>query len=154
MWVFLRDSFLAITEHEAESRLLDVRARIRGDIEKVFPEADVVETIEGDYRFRTALPRERVAQAMSLRTSKVNYVSFEDATEGAERRLVHHDVWNVMFDEQNRRYGPPTLDVDGEEKPLPRYVLEDPRYDITPPADEPLAQADQVSGQPELTPAE
>jgi hypothetical protein len=132
MWVFMWDSMLSIVEHATEPKLLNVYARIRGDIEKVFPEADVLEAVEGDYRFRTSLPRERVAQAVSLRVAKINYPVFGDAIEDQERTDAYLQVWSSMYDEQQRRYGPPTLpDVDDlEPAPVPRYVLEDERYSL------------------------
>ena len=36
-----------------------------GDIEEVFPSADVMETPYADYRFRAWLPRSEVTQALS-----------------------------------------------------------------------------------------
>ena len=130
MWVFMRDSMLALVEHPTEPKIMNVFARIRGDIEKVFPEADVIEAVEGDYRFRTSLPRDRVTQALGLRVGKIDYHSFSDAIEDEERRNTYLQVWSAMYDEQQRRYGPAPLDVDVEHKPVPKYVLEDARYSL------------------------
>ena len=132
MWVFMRDSFLSIVEHATEPKLLNVYARIRGDIEKVFPEADVIEAVEGDYRFRTSLPRERVTQAVSLRMSKIDYPVFGDVLSDKERGDAYLQVWSQMYDEQQRRYGPPPVPHVEDEvvKPAPRYVLEDERYSL------------------------
>jgi hypothetical protein len=137
MWVFMKDAFLSIVEHEAEPRLLHIRGRVRGDIEKIFPEADVVETIEGDYRFRTSLPRERVAQAVALRLSKINYTNFKNSVADMDRKQAYIDVWSAMYDEQHRLYGVPPTDADMVEPKPPRYVLEDPRFDMEVPSEEP-----------------
>lgn len=128
----MQDAFLSVVEHEAESRLLQVRGRMRGDIERVFPEADVIEAVDGDYRFRTSLPRERVAQAISLRIGKIDYTGFPSTIKENDRRSAYINVWNAMYDEQQRLYGPPPRDEDPVILDRPRYELEDERYRIVP----------------------
>ena len=130
MWIFMQDSFLSVTEHEVDSKLLEVSSRMRGDIERIFPEADVIETITGDYRFCTTLPRERVVQAISLRVGKIKYPSFHSTVADADRRAAYINVWSAMYDEQQRLYGPPPPDSDAVVAPRPRYELEDPRYSL------------------------
>ena len=56
MWLFTSKSFLSVVadkENPKGDRLL-VRSRIAGDIEELFPSADVMETPYADYRFRAA----------------------------------------------------------------------------------------------------
>jgi hypothetical protein len=133
---------LSIVEHPSEPKLMNVYARIRGDIERNFPEADVFEAIGGDYRFRTSLPRERVAQAISLRLMKVDYTVFGDAIDEQERANAYVQVWSAMYDEQQRRYGPVPLESDTSEKPAPKYVLEDARFSLEPLEEEFVADAE------------
>ena len=52
MWVYLNNSFLSIVENMDDSRLPHVRARKKDDIEAVFPDADVLATPAGDYKYR------------------------------------------------------------------------------------------------------
>lgn len=106
MWVFLRDSYLSIVQDDPESRLLQVRARIRGDIERVFPEADVAEDEASDYRFCAALSRDRVAHAIALQVSHVDYASLVETTplEDDDRREAYTSVWARMAEEQTRLY--------------------------------------------------
>jgi hypothetical protein len=131
MWVFMRDSMLSIVEHDSEPKLMNVYARLRGDIEHIFPEADVVEAVDGDYRFRTSLPRERVVQAVALKVSKIDYPVFGDALDDQDRREAYMQVWSAMYDEQQRRYGPAPADTDETVAPShPTYVLEDARFSL------------------------
>ena len=67
MWIFMPDAFVSIAEHAEDSRLLIIRARIQGDIERVFPEAQVMETPLEDYRFRASLSRDRVSHVIASR---------------------------------------------------------------------------------------
>jgi NAD(P)-dependent dehydrogenase (short-subunit alcohol dehydrogenase family) len=64
MWIFLKDSFLSIVDKGGDGTTLLVRARKRGDIENVFPNAKVVEGGGTDYGFRARIHREEVAQAI------------------------------------------------------------------------------------------
>ena len=43
MWIQFNNAFLSIVENRDNKLELLVRARIKGDIEKIFPEADVFE---------------------------------------------------------------------------------------------------------------
>ncbi len=130
MWLFLPDAYISVTEHESEPRLVCVRARVRGDLESLFPEADIAETIDRDYRFATSLPKERVSQVVSLRIAKLNYASFFEAIPDEDRKQAYIQVWGAMYEEQNRLYGPPAPDVDAVEPERPRYQLEDARYTL------------------------
>lgn len=130
MWIFMQDAFLSVTEHESEPRLYVIGARVRGDIEHVFPEADVIEAVDGDYRFCTSLPRDRVVQAISLRLGKIKYPMFHTMISDAERKAAYINVWGAMYDEQQRLYGPPPADKDEVIMPKARYDLEDERYSL------------------------
>ncbi len=97
------DAFVSISEHAEEPRLLVVRARIQGDIERVFPEAQVMETPSEDYRYRASIYRERVAQVMSNRVHHVDYLSVSGSIEDPERWSTYVGVLTAMQEEQQRR---------------------------------------------------
>lgn len=112
MWIFLRDSFLSIVQHEDEPRLLEVRGRFRGDIERIFPEANVAEDLRGDYRFRAVIARERVAHVIALRLQHLDYTSLFEQVAGTSRSGAYDHVYDVMLQEQVNRYGS-ELDLPG-----------------------------------------
>ena len=60
MWIFLSDTMLSVVEKPDDRKrgTLTVRARVAGDIEKVFPDAKVEADKGTDYRFRARIPRE------------------------------------------------------------------------------------------------
>ena len=57
MWVFLNNSFLSIVENRNNKDELLVRSRIKGDIEKVFPDSDVFEMESSDYKYRSYIKK-------------------------------------------------------------------------------------------------
>jgi hypothetical protein len=103
MWIFAKDAFLSIVAHDAEDGLLRVRARFEGDIERLFPEADVAENVDEDYRFVTSVPRQRVAEVLALQIQHLEYTSFKDAVAEPDRHRCYLGAWHVLSEEQKRQ---------------------------------------------------
>lgn len=118
----MRDSFLSVVQHDDDERFLQVRSRIRGDIEHLFPEAVVAEDDRSDYRFVATVNRERVSHAISLRVSQINYGSLNETVSDTDRANPYDKVYSAMLDEQVIRYG-------SELDSLPIYV---PSYNLDP----------------------
>lgn len=102
MWIFLNDSFLSIVQKPGDGDHLTVRARLRGDIEAVFPDAAVIEGAGTDYRFRTRIPKEKVAEALMQRVMSLNYSNFKSSVEDDDRHDAYMKVWSVMDKAQRR----------------------------------------------------
>ena len=62
MWIQFNNAFLSIVENRENRVELLVRARVKGDIEKVFPEADVFEDNNADYKYRAFISKAIVAE--------------------------------------------------------------------------------------------
>ena len=60
MWLFTSKSFLSVVadKDQPDGPKLLVRSRVQGAIEEIFPNADVNETLQGDYRIRAWIARE------------------------------------------------------------------------------------------------
>ncbi len=70
MWVFLSDVFVSIVAPKPDSgidpsQFLIVRARVKGDIERLFPGAKVMVDAGTDYRFRAIVLASTVARTMA-----------------------------------------------------------------------------------------
>jgi len=103
VWIFLNDSFLSIVEDLDNTTNLLVRARIEGDIERVFPQAEVSHTPDHDYYYRTSLPRKEVAARIADKITAVNYPNFKNTVKDMERHEAYFDVWEIMQREGDRR---------------------------------------------------
>lgn len=98
MWVFLRDSYLSIVDKGDDTgRTLLVRARRAGDIEAVFPEAEVIEGGGTDYRYRARVDRELVAQSMADQVRSIRYPNFKATIKDRDRHDACIDVWSAMM---------------------------------------------------------
>ena len=77
-----------------------MRSRIAGDIEEVFPDANVMETCNADYRFRAWVSREKVNKAISEYVQNLNYINFKNSVEDQDRLRPLMRVWNTMHEYQ------------------------------------------------------
>jgi hypothetical protein len=93
MWIFLNDSFLSIVAHADDPGLLLVRGRHAGDIERVFPTAQVTSTPTADYRYRAVVARDDVAAAIAGKVTAIYYTNVKNTEADAEGRAAYLDVW-------------------------------------------------------------
>ncbi|MBF0589641.1 MAG: hypothetical protein HQL53_10985 [Magnetococcales bacterium] len=75
MWLFLEGGrFLSLAADADDPDYLHIRARLPGDIETDFPEAEILERSGGDdYRFQTRVPRRRVMNALEDELRSLSY---------------------------------------------------------------------------------
>lgn len=105
MWIFLSDAFLSVVADKDDPsgpRLL-VRSRREGDIERVFPEAEVATTPGADYRFRAWLPRERVAAVLTQQVENLAYTNFKSSIRDHAYHAAAMGAWSVMHRYQGQQ---------------------------------------------------
>ena len=93
MWVFLSDAFFSIVSHDSASLL--VRARRKGDIERVFG-VDAAETIGRDYQLRAIIDRKTVASVMAGQIEGIAYDNFKNSVRDPKLHSACSTVWGVM----------------------------------------------------------
>jgi hypothetical protein len=96
MWIHLNNAFLSVVAHRHQPDMLLVRARVAGDIEKVFPAAVVSETLEADYLFRAVLPRPVVASVLSGLAAGIEYDNFKRSVADNDRHDAYYECWLAM----------------------------------------------------------
>lgn len=94
MWICLNDAFFSIVDAaETEGKLL-VRARRRGDIEKVFPDATVKRIPGRDYLFRAEIDRNVVAATIAEKIGAISYGNFKDSVRDNKLHDVYARFWH------------------------------------------------------------
>ena len=101
-WIFFNDAMLSIVTCPGRPDHLLVRARVKGDLNRVFPDAKVETTPARDYRFRTILPRRVVAEAIFYRIFETSYGNFKAGVSERPRHDAYFKVWMAMADFQDR----------------------------------------------------
>lgn len=100
MWVCLNDAFLSIVSKDCPRDSLLVRARRKGDLEKIFPGAKVTVSRTTDYRFRAVVKRNAVADALRGEVSRITYDNFKDSVTDKKLHSAYLRVWTAMADLQ------------------------------------------------------
>ena len=99
MWVVLNKSFLSIVKNRNNEKQLLVRARVNGDIEKVFETADVFQDANADYKYRAYIEKEIVASAISKEIINIDYDNFKNSVSknDNERKNSYMNVWSALY---------------------------------------------------------
>lgn len=115
MWIVLNDAFLSIVDQRAADSkrfntspepndILVVRARVKGDIERVFgSDTRVVSLKHRDYLFRAYLTRQQVMDAIMCEIMSLDYGNFKDSVREDDRHDAYASIWSVMYRFQNFR---------------------------------------------------
>ena len=103
MWIVLNKSFLSIVKNRNNENQLLVRARVNGDIEKIFSDADVFEDKTADYKYRSYIDREIVANAIGKELMNINYDNFKSSVPKNDgiRSNAYMKVWMALNQIQN-----------------------------------------------------
>lgn len=103
MWVCLNNAFLSIVHKDCAPDELLVRARRPGDIERVFPDAEVTDSWGTDYQFRAIVKREQVADAMISLAMTVDYSNFKNSVRDDKLHDAYSRFWHEHARLQPRR---------------------------------------------------
>lgn len=98
MWIFLNNSFLSIVENRNNKDELLVRSRIKGDIDKIFPDTNVFELENSDYKYRSYIQKSQVSEKIKDIIQNINYDNFKNSISKNEdkRHSSYINVWNEM----------------------------------------------------------
>lgn len=96
MWLCLNNAFLSIVHKDCAADELLVRARRDGDIERVFPTAQVRIIPGHDYRCRAIVKRSEVTAALNQMVAELSYKNFKDAVRDPKLHSAYMSVWSTM----------------------------------------------------------
>ena len=103
MWIVLNNSFLSIVKNRNNDDELLVRARVKGDIEKIFSNADVFTDDNADYKYRSYINRKIVASTISQNLLNIDYDNFKNSVSKNDvmRSNAYMSVWSALHKIQN-----------------------------------------------------
>ena len=99
MWIFLNNAFLSIVANRHDDSQYLVRARVQGDLERVFGDhIQVIVTEDSDYRYRAFLDRETVTTIIGNHLQNIDYDNFKNSIAPGDKYRSRHyaSVWHVM----------------------------------------------------------
>jgi hypothetical protein len=96
MWLMFTDCFLSAVSKDCGPAELLIRARRRGDIERMFPFAKVTEDNKTDYLYRAVIPKAEVIEKIGTMIDSIDYPNFKDSVKDRELHDAYLDVWAAM----------------------------------------------------------
>jgi len=101
MWLFTNQGFVSIVQKPDDIDTLTVRARVKGDIARVFPGAKEKAGGGTDYAYRAKVPREQVAKAIHDQIMELGYENFKNSIADDAHHNFCAQVWNVAYRHQS-----------------------------------------------------
>ena len=103
MWLCLNDAFLSIVDDGKVDGCLVVRARRKGDIEKLFPSVKVITLKSRDYQFRAHVSRELIAEQVAAQVMAIDYPNFKDSVQDNDLHDAYAGFWQLHARLQPKR---------------------------------------------------
>ncbi len=102
MWIAFNNSFLSIVKNRDNNSELLVRARVKGDIENIFPSANVFEDELADYRYRAFIDKRLVSEEISTNLLNIDYDNFKNSVDWSDqkRKQAYSRVWSALLELQ------------------------------------------------------
>lgn len=97
MWIFMNDSFVSAVTIRDNPDSLKVRARFRQDLERLFPDKEILESTVTDYPFRCIVSKKEFADLMHDKIMNIDYGNFKDSARSRGRAKVYGEVWYEML---------------------------------------------------------
>ena len=103
MWVFTIDGFLSIVQHNAMPDHFQVKSRVPGPLESLWPDHEVEVIDWADYRYRITIGKSEMLPVLLEAIASVDYTSFKDAcSRDPEYHWALSKIWMEMYRYQSK----------------------------------------------------
>lgn len=102
MWIMTKTGFISVVQKPDDKSTLTVRARVKGQIESIFPDAKVTTGKGTDYLYRAKVGRIEVAEVIHKQIMSLDYSNFKSAIKDDEYHDACMGCWTVMNRYQQR----------------------------------------------------
>ena len=112
MWLFCKSGFFSAVAHETKPDTIHLRARFKGDLERLFKangiKSKVAYTPQNDYAYRANVSKAQWAAIVAKEAEGIDYTNFKNKVhDGTARDGAYMDAWLAMRQGQTRqRYRP------------------------------------------------
>ena len=96
MWLFTSKGFISVVQHLDDKDCLLVRARVREHLQALFPQQEVSETPDTDYRYRSIVNKKLVAGVVAEAVCAIDYGNFKDSVTDPLYHSSCLRVWTSM----------------------------------------------------------
>lgn len=104
MWFCMNDGFISAVVDDygpdKSGNTFKIRARFRQDLEDIFPDKDILETDNSDYRYRVFATRKEFADMMHKRIMDIDYTNFKGSVERDDLHTMYGRFWSIGYNMQ------------------------------------------------------
>ena len=100
MWIFTSNGMISIVRHRAKPQMFMVRARQPEVLKKLFPEFEIEETPEADYRYRAIITQSDMIELITDELEDLQYDNFKNSIVDHDYHNACSKVWGVMYNYQ------------------------------------------------------
>lgn len=93
MWILIHDCFFSIVHKDCAADEHVVRARRKGDIEKLWPDAKVIKLTNADYLFRAVIKKADIIKALSTEIEDIEYDNFKNSVKDDRLHDAYATTW-------------------------------------------------------------
>ncbi len=102
MWIASKNGFVSIVQHRDKPDQVLFRARVRKDLESLFPGEKIMVTPDADYGYRVYVSKQEAVEIITQQVMEIDYPNFKNAIaqnpEQRDKLSAYHDIWGVMWD--------------------------------------------------------
>jgi inorganic pyrophosphatase len=105
MWLFTNNAFVSVVADRENPQTGDllVRARAKGHINSLWPDAKVFSVANSDYAYRAWVSRNDFKEALLNQVDNLNYTNFKNSIRDKGYHDAALDVWDAMYSYQSRQ---------------------------------------------------
>jgi hypothetical protein len=101
MWLFAKDGFLSVVQHNESADVLVVRSRFQNDIQKLVGVKPFA-TPSGDYPVRAHVDREAFRDAIVSQIKLIDYDKFKPSVTDKRRHRAYFEIWDTLWQLQEQ----------------------------------------------------
>ena len=100
MWICTNKGFISVVAHWDDKNKLLVRARRKECLNYLFPDTEITETPNADYRFRITQDKETFKTTLNKEIDNIDYTNFKNSVMDNDLHDAYFSIWSIMHDFQ------------------------------------------------------
>jgi len=113
MWIFMTGAAVSLMAHRDRPDDLLVRSRCLGDMQRLLPDAEIIEDETADYRYRAIVSRHVFSAIVARQVEAISYPNFKNSLEPNDdvRRHAYYGVYGSLATAYGAHGRPPARNV-------------------------------------------
>jgi hypothetical protein len=98
MWIYTTGGFYSLIQNDTNPTRITIRSRVDGDLQRLWPAAEIEATPQNDYLYRTTLSRAQTLAAIAEQVQAIDYGNYKSAVRDYRRLEFLGLIWAISAD--------------------------------------------------------